>query len=437
MLGIDRPLRAGAPTALACIVVAGVLTGCASTSHSKRAGSGDALKPAASGRRPATDRRPASFADLVARVRTGVIRIESSTCSDDAIGTGFLIAPRLIATVDHVVDGATSITLKRGGKVLGRGTVIGEDAERDVALVRASRPLTGYRFAFAQQVPRLGDGIAALGFPLGLPLSVSRGSVSGTGRKIPIDGAVRRGLVQTDAAVNPGNSGGPLLLSASGKVVGLVDLGSAEANGIAFAVNASVAAPLFRAWQAAPQPVETSRCADSTTSGDLASAPPDDGSESGGGASGAHSATVTSYEGTEFSIAYPAAWNVRNAETPKSWGTDTTIVAPGDDTTLLRVDVTDDPPGESAMDQARPVIDALRSQPGYRELDLSSDVITGQDAVHWEFLVREKGQLLHKEDEVFTDDTGRGVAILTQAPAGTYSAVASDFAALRDSYASG
>ncbi|HET7127923.1 MAG TPA: trypsin-like peptidase domain-containing protein, partial [Gaiellaceae bacterium] len=87
-----------------------------------------------------------------------------------------------------------------------------------------------------------------------------KGSVSGLGRTIPIADVNRRQLVQTDAAVNPGNSGGPLLATDTGKVVGLVDLGTAQANGISFAVSAGVASPLLKAWQVAPQPTAESYC---------------------------------------------------------------------------------------------------------------------------------------------------------------------------------
>src|SRR5207244_78228 len=87
------------------------------------------------------------------------------------------------------------------------------------------------------------------------------GSVSGLGRVVPIDGVRRRSLVQTDAAVNHGNSGGPLLSTDSGEVIGLVDLGTTDANGIAFAVSAKVAAPLLHAWAVAPQPRAPEACA--------------------------------------------------------------------------------------------------------------------------------------------------------------------------------
>jgi hypothetical protein len=204
---------------------------------------------------------------LIAKTRSGVIRIETTACGEEAIGTGFLLSPTLVATVEHVVDGAVRITLSRNGKTLGYGTVIGEDPTRDLALVRTSKPITGYRFTFADRAPQLGEDVLALGFPLGLPLTVTKGSVSGLGRTIPIDNVRRRQLVQTDAAVNPGNSGGPLLATDTGDVVGLVDLGTTQANGISFAVSAAVASPLLDAWKVAPQPVAFAYCGDLALSG--------------------------------------------------------------------------------------------------------------------------------------------------------------------------
>ena len=122
--------------------------------------------------------------------------------------------------------------------------MIGFDRERDLALLGTSEPIEGHVFSFAEKAPRLGEEVAALGFPLGLPLTVTRGSISGLSRTIPIEGVRRRHLVQTDAAVNPGNSGGPLLLAGTAEVVGLVDLGTTQANAVAFAVSAGGSAPV-------------------------------------------------------------------------------------------------------------------------------------------------------------------------------------------------
>jgi hypothetical protein len=204
------------------------------------------------------------LAELSAKVRSSVIRIETDGCGGSTIGTGFLIGSRLVATVEHVVDGASSVTLKQGGRVVATGTVIGADQLRDVALVKSSVPITGAVLQLATRAPQLGEGVAAFGFPLGLPLTVTSGSVSGLSRTVPIEGIRRHGMVQTDAAVNPGNSGGPLLSRDDGEVIGLVDIGTNQANGIAFAVSAQVAGPLLQAWSVSPQPIPTVSCGPAT-----------------------------------------------------------------------------------------------------------------------------------------------------------------------------
>jgi serine protease Do len=76
------------------------------------------------------------------------------------------------------VDGAYTINLKQNGRIVGSGTVIGEDPTRDVALVQSSRPIPGYRFRITSRTPVLGEDVAALGFPLGLPLTVTTGALS-------------------------------------------------------------------------------------------------------------------------------------------------------------------------------------------------------------------------------------------------------------------
>jgi S1-C subfamily serine protease len=206
-----------------------------------------------------------SLADVVQRVKSGVVRIETTLCSgggvEQGVGTGFLIGPRYVATVEHVVDNAGSIDVKQNGRKLSTATVIGYDKARDLALLRLARPVHGYDFDLTEKAPRLGDDVAALGFPLALPLTLTRGTISGLDRTIPIDGVKRQRLVQTDAAINPGNSGGPLLRTDTGDVIGLVDLaGTGDIHGIAFAVSSQVASPLVKAWEVAPQPIALKNC---------------------------------------------------------------------------------------------------------------------------------------------------------------------------------
>jgi Trypsin-like peptidase domain len=269
----------------------------------------------------------------------------------------------------------------------------------------------------------LGEPVVALGFPLGLPLTSTQGTVSGVGRTIPIEGVNRRDMVQTDAAVNPGNSGGPLIDVDSGDVVGLVDLGSSQINGIAFAVSTQIAQPLLQAWQHAPEPVSTAACADSTTVPQQESA-----------STPSPAPASTTYNGRAFSIEYPANWRIEDAEKPVSYGTDTTFVSPSSSSTLLRVDLTPNTTASSPQSAAAPVIAALEKQPGYEQLDMSPTTLDGFPALHWEFLVRESGVLLQKEDVSFIDTANdTAVGVLTEAPAGQYSTLADSFSLIRNS----
>ena len=162
------------------------------------------------GRHPVGERRRSTRAhpgagDLAALYRTvgsgGAVRIETTACGGGSVGTGFLVAPGLVATAAHVLAGARVIVVRAdsGGRI---GDVIGLDEGHDLALVRTTpRSLSGHVFPLADADPEVGATVAAIGYPLAGPRSLTRGAVS----------ALLPGFIQTDAAVNPGNSGGPLL----------------------------------------------------------------------------------------------------------------------------------------------------------------------------------------------------------------------------------
>ncbi len=195
-----------------------------------------------------------SFAALFADQGSGVIRVEAISCGQSDIGTGFLIRPDLVATVNHVVADPVTIALSSGNDTT-TGVVIGSDPSQDLALVRADRPFSGYVFALSSLPPQVGDAVAAMGYPENLPLTFTEGTVSGLDRSITVDGGALNGLVQTDTAVNPGSSGGPLI-DISGRVMGLIDAKQTHAEGIGYAIEADVAASTFSSWEQSgiPQP---------------------------------------------------------------------------------------------------------------------------------------------------------------------------------------
>jgi hypothetical protein len=317
------------------------------------------------------------------------------------IGTGILVSSRLIATVEHVIDGAASIALIQNGKIVGQGTVIGSDPTRDVALVRSDRPIIGYRFHFEHHhPPALAENVSAIGFPLGLPLTVTNGTVSGSDRTIPINGIKRAQLIQTDAPVNPGNGGGPLMTD-SGSVVGLVDLGTTRANGLAFAVSAYAAAPLIEAWTLDPQPSSV------TCPAPPAQAAPAPITTS------AH--TPGNFDGGSFTIQVPAGWVVSHIH-EGGGNLDTTFTPPVGNGLLIRVDENPNAGSLTPDAAAAPVIGALERTPGYVDLGEADATFDGFSSLQWEFEDKEGGAVMHKLDVFFTDSSGRGWGVLVQAP---------------------
>jgi putative serine protease PepD len=164
-----------------------------------------------------------------------------------ATGTGFVVdGDGHIVTAQHVVDGASSITVKFADGTTRTATVVGTDDATDVAVLKVDATgLTLHPLKLATSSVAVGQPIAAIGDPFDYTRSISTGIVSGVDRTIQApNGFTVAHAIQTDAALNPGNSGGPLL-NASGEVVGIVDQiatnGSAEQNsGVGFAVPVSI-----------------------------------------------------------------------------------------------------------------------------------------------------------------------------------------------------
>jgi len=161
-----------------------------------------------------------------------------------ATGTGFVVdGDGHIVTAAHVVDNATSISVKLADGTSRTAQVLGKDDATDIAVIKIDpsgldlQPLTLGSSASLD----VGDEIAAIGDPFGYDRSLSTGIVSGVDRTIQApNGFTVAHAIQTDAAINPGNSGGPVL-DADGKVIGIADQiatdGNAEqSSGVGFAV---------------------------------------------------------------------------------------------------------------------------------------------------------------------------------------------------------
>ncbi len=146
--------------------------------------------------------------------------------TDDGLGSGVVVdAAGDILTALHVVAGANDITLTFADGSTSGAQVVTREPENDIAVIRATEPPADIVPATLGNpgAVRQGSEAYALGSPFGLGGSISAGVISGLGRsfKLPDSGVVLHGLIQIDAAVNPGNSGGPLV-DREGDVIGIV-----------------------------------------------------------------------------------------------------------------------------------------------------------------------------------------------------------------------
>jgi serine protease Do len=223
---------------------------------------------------------PASFADLVDKLKPAVVNISTSKImrsggsrgqrspfGDDffdrffggeeffrrffgdspqrqfkqrSLGSGFIISrDGYIFTNNHVVERADKIRVRLSNGKEYDAKVVGKDAKTDIALlkIRAANNLPVVEFGDSDRL-RVGDWVIAIGNPFGLEQTVTVGIVSAKGRVIgagPYDN-----FIQTDASINPGNSGGPLF-SVDGKVVGINTAIVAQGQGIGFAIPVNMA----------------------------------------------------------------------------------------------------------------------------------------------------------------------------------------------------
>lgn len=199
-----------------------------------------------------TSAAPQTWVDIASEATLGVARISTTLCEGaSSTGTGFLIAEDLIVTAAHVVRGQAAIAVLLNGQV-SSAAVLGRDDEQDIALIRTARPLNGHTFTFSTAEQAMGEEVAAFGYPWGQPIGMTKGTISGSGRHINTEFGVRDHLLQTDASLNPGNSGGPLL-ALDGTVAGVVSAryvteGGEVSDDMNYAVAASAATGMIDSW---------------------------------------------------------------------------------------------------------------------------------------------------------------------------------------------
>lgn len=218
----------------------------------------------------------ASFAEIARRVEPAVVNIETMTASAEvadkldedkedettpsnplldmfrrqarrptrSVGSGFIVNSKgYILTNEHVVEGATRIIVGLQSGERFRGRVIGIDEETDVAVIKidAPRDLPTVTLGDSNQA-QVGDWVLAIGSPFGLDQTVTAGIISKKERETPYFTNFQR-FLQTDAAINRGNSGGPLV-NMRGEVIGInsqIATSTGDYNGIGFALPAGEA----------------------------------------------------------------------------------------------------------------------------------------------------------------------------------------------------
>jgi serine protease Do len=222
----------------------------------------------------------ASFAEIAKRVEPAVVNIETITAATEVsekdnpdkddqssgnplldmfrrqarrpargVGSGFIVSPKgYILTNEHVVEGSSRIIvgLQSGEKY--RGRVIGIDKETDVAVVKIDAPQDLPIVTLADSnAAQVGDWVLAIGSPFGLDQTVTAGIISKIERESPFFSNFQR-FLQTDAAINRGNSGGPLV-NMRGEVIGInsqIATSTGDYNGIGFALPAGEASFVYR-----------------------------------------------------------------------------------------------------------------------------------------------------------------------------------------------
>jgi serine protease Do len=199
----------------------------------------------------------ADFADVIAAVRPSVVAITTEVSgysifgayTEEGAGSGWIIDSKgLVVTNNHVVDGASSVTVTlEDGRTFAAKAVY-SDAFSDLAVIRIdAQNLPAAKLGDSSSL-RMGDWVVAIGNSLGMGISATKGIVSATGVSVTESaGNTLYNLIQTDAAINAGNSGGPLV-NLAGEVIGVnsVKISDVGVEGMGYAISIVEAEPILQ-----------------------------------------------------------------------------------------------------------------------------------------------------------------------------------------------
>ena len=206
-----------------------------------------------------------SASEIYKRDAAGVVLIKSTTADGSDLGTGIVLNNKgLILTNAHVVSGteALTVTADGSGGATRSAKLVGEEANSDLALIQVEPSGLGLKplSLVSSSSVQVGDAVYAIGNPYGLDETLTRGIISALDREISApDGAKITGALQTDAALNPGNSGGPLI-NDEGDVIGVNSQIASDAarsegsqpgsTGVGFAISSDTVAAVIRKIEA-------------------------------------------------------------------------------------------------------------------------------------------------------------------------------------------
>lgn len=209
-----------------------------------------------------------SVQDVAAKVLPSVVSVVAMGAQSESEGSGVVLtASGLILTNNHVIDGATTLTVQFNDGTTAAATVVGADPTDDLAVLKASgvSGLTPAALGSSADV-QVGQQVVAIGSPLGLSATVTTGIVSALNRPVRTEQAASEqsqgtvlNAIQTDAAINPGNSGGPLV-DMDGRVIGInsaIASLSQSMDGQAGSIGVGFAIPIDQAYRIAQEIIDT------------------------------------------------------------------------------------------------------------------------------------------------------------------------------------